>query len=88
MRCAERRVTPQKSIEYVQSIIQSMGGDMMEFMCGKFDSVKACRSGYPQLMANFNEISLKVVNGTMKPQSGSPLRPMLQLFIDSQQAED
>lgn len=88
MKCAERRVTPEKSIEYVQSIIQSMGGDMMEFMCGKYDSIPACRSGYPQMMQAFQGISLRVANGTMKPKAGSPVGPLLQLFIDSQQTND
>lgn len=65
-----------------------MGGDMMEFMCGKYDSVAACRSGYPQFMGAFSGISQRVMNGTMRPKNGSPLRPMLQLFIDSQQSVD
>lgn len=81
-------MTAEKSIEYVQTIIQSMGGDMMEFMCGKYDSLAACRSGYPQLMVTFNGISHKILNGTMKPKAASPLMPMLQLFIDSQEAND
>lgn len=59
-----------------------MGGDVMEFMCGRYDSVAACKSGYPKLMNEFKQISEKVSNGTLKPQSGSPLKPMLQLFID------
>lgn len=86
MQCAERRVTADKSIEYVKTIINSMGGDMMEFMCGRFESIQACRSGYPKIMDEFSGISSRVLNATMKPKSASPLRPMLQLFIDSQQS--
>ena len=85
MSCEKRLVTAEKSIEYVRSIINSMGGDMMDFMCGRYDSLNACQSGYPKFMAQFKGISERVVNGTMKPNSGSALKPMLQLFIDQQE---
>lgn len=86
MKCAERKVTAEKSIDYVKTIINSMGGDMMEFMCGRYESVQACKAGYPKIMQEFGTISNRVFNSTLRPKSGSPLRPMLQLFIDSQQA--
>uniref|UniRef100_A0A6G1SQ67 Uncharacterized protein n=1 Tax=Aceria tosichella TaxID=561515 RepID=A0A6G1SQ67_9ACAR len=88
MKCSERKVSSEKSIEYVKTIINSMGGDMMEFMCGRFESIQACRAGYPKLMDEFSELSGRVLNGTLKPKAASPLRPMLQLFIDSQQSND
>jgi hypothetical protein len=88
MKCNERRVSADKSIEYVKSIINSMGGDMMEFMCGRYESVQACRAGYPKLMDEFLELSGRVNNGTLKPKSGSPLRPMLQLFIEAQESNE
>lgn len=85
MECSKRLVTAEQSIEYVRSIINSMGGDLMEFMCGKYDKVSSCIAGYPQIMKQFSEISEKVHNRTMKPSSNSPLKPMLQLFINGQE---
>lgn len=84
MDCAHRVVTAEKSIEYVKTIINSMGGDMMDFMCGKYDKLSSCVAGYPVLMKEFASISDRIRNGTMKPQSNSPLKPMLQLFINGQ----
>lgn len=85
MNCAERQVTAEKSNEYVRSIINSMGGDVMDFMCGRFDKLSNCLAGYPLQMNQFKQISSGVLNGTMKPQSSSPLKPMLQLFINGQE---
>lgn len=88
-RCTQRRVPVEKSIEYVRTIISSMGGDMMDFMCGKYDNLQACRQGYPDMMGQFSSLGDKVRNNTVRPVSGSPLKPMLQLFIDQQaQLED
>lgn len=85
MDCAHRVVTAERSIEYVKSIINSMGGDMMDFMCGKYEKISSCDSGYPVMMAEFRRLTEKVQNGTLKPESNSPLRPMLQLFINGQE---
>lgn len=87
LHCPQRVVSAEKSIEYVKTIINSMGGDMMDFMCGKYDTVAACKSGYPKMMDEFKQITARISNGTLKPESGSPLKPMLQLFIDQQQAD-
>lgn len=84
MNCAQRIVTPEKSIEYVRTIINSMGGDVMDFMCGRYDSIQACKAGYSDWMRQFANISERIRNDTMRPVSGSPLKPMLQLFIDQQ----
>ena len=87
-RCTQRKVSADKSIDYVKTIINSIGGDMMEFMCGRYESIGACRAGYPKQMDSFRQISAKVLNGTAKPKAGSPLLPMLQLFVDAQQNND
>lgn len=84
MDCPHRVVTAEKSIEYVKTIINSMGGDVMDFMCGKYDKISNCVAGYPVIMSQFREITEKILNGTMKARSNSPLRPMLQLFINNQ----
>lgn len=85
MNCAHRQVTAEKSIEYVKSIINSMGGDMMDFMCGKYDKISTCVAGYPTMTKEFKLITERIQNGTMKPRSNSPLKPMLQLFIEAQE---
>lgn len=85
MNCAERQVTAEKSISYVRSIINSMGGDIMDFMCGRYDKLSNCLAGYSEQMNEFKRIHEKIQNGTLKPQSSSPLKPMLQLFINGQQ---
>lgn len=82
MKCPHRLVSAEKAIDYVKTIIDSMGGDMMDFMCGRYDSLIACQSGYPVMMAQFKSISERVFNGTLKPLAGSPLKPILQLFVD------
>lgn len=84
MNCAQRVVTAEKSIDYVKTIINSMGGDMMDLMCGKYDSIRACQNGYPKFMNQFKNITSKILDGSMRPQSSSPLKPMLQLFINQQ----
>lgn len=81
MKCAERVVSSDRSINYVKSIINSMGGDVMEFMCGKYDKVSVCKAGHPKVMAQFQEISERIHNGTMRPISSSPIKPMLKLFL-------
>ena len=88
MKCPHRIVTAEQSIDYVKSIINSMGGDMMDFMCGKYDKLSACMAGYPKIMTEFGRITNRVQNGTMKPKSSSPLKPMLQLFINAQGESD
>jgi len=85
MNCPQRIVTAEKSIDYVKTIINSMGGDVMEFMCGRYDSVQACKAGHPDWMRQFEAISNGIKNNTKRPLSASPLKPMLQLFIDQQQ---
>lgn len=85
MSCPKRVVTAEQSIEYVKSIINSMGGDVMDFMCGKYDKLSSCLEGYPDMMSQFKVIGEKVHNGTVKPRSNSPLKPMLQLFINNQE---
>lgn len=85
MQCPRRIFTADKAIEYVKTIINSMGGDMMDFMCGRYDKLSNCLAGYPMIMSEFKHITEKIQNGTMKPKSSSPLKPMLQLFIDQQE---
>lgn len=82
MKCPQRIVSTEKSIEYVKTIINSMGGDVMDFMCGRYDKISSCQAGYPKNMGRFKDISDRIQNGTMKPHSNSPLKPMLQLFIN------
>lgn len=85
MHCPHRIFTADKAIEYVRTIINSMGGDMMDFMCGKYDKLSNCLTGYPEMMSEFRNITNKVQNGTLKPLSSSAFKPMLQLFIDQQE---
>lgn len=85
--CPQRVVTADKAIDYVRTIINSMGGDLMDFMCGKYDSVPSCVAGFPKVMSGFKVISDKINNGTMKPKHNSPLKPMLQLFIKEQEED-
>lgn len=84
--CPKRVVTSEQAIDYVKSIISSLGGDIMDFMCGRFDKVSSCVAGHPKIMKQYRDISAKVINGTMKSKHSSPLRPMLQLFIDAQES--
>ena len=84
MECSQRVVTAEKAIDYVRTIINSMGGDMMDFMCGKYDKLSNCLAGYPNMMSQFKQITSAMQNGAMKARSNSPLKPMLQLFIDGQ----
>lgn len=85
MQCSHRLVTAEKSNDYVKTVINTMGGDMLDFMCGRFEKISNCIAGYPKIMLEFNSIQEKIQNGTMKPRSRTPLKPMLQLFIDSQE---
>lgn len=85
MDCAHRVVSAEQVNEYVKTIINSMGGDMMDFMCGKFDKVSSCNAGYPAMMAEFRRITERIESGAMRPKSSSPLKPMLQLFISNQE---
>lgn len=85
MDCPYRIVSADRSIDYVKSIINSMGGDVMDFMCGKYDKISTCQAGYPVMMDQFGKISERIQNGTLRPRSNSPVRPMLQLLIDGQE---
>lgn len=87
MKCSNRVVTSEKSIDYVRTIINSMGGDVMDFMCGRYDKISTCKAGYPQVMAQFKTISERIFNGTMRPQASSPIKPMLKLFLSGQEDE-
>lgn len=60
-----------------------MGGDVMDFMCGKYDKLTNCYNGYPEMMGKFGKISERINNGTMRPQATSPIKPMLSLFIQN-----
>lgn len=62
-----------------------MGGDIMEFMCGKFENLANCQSVYPDVMNKFREITARIRNGTMKAKSNSPLKPLLALFTTNDQ---
>lgn len=84
MNCAHRVVSAEQSIEYVKNIINSMGGDMMDFMCGKYDRVSSCNAGHSSMMDQFRGISRRIETGSMRPKSSSPVKPMLQLFINGQ----
>lgn len=58
----------------------------MDFMCGKYDKLSNCLEGYPKMMKELVVISERVSNGTMKAKHNSPLRPMLELFINFQES--